>query len=101
MFSSSSRHVEPVAQSLVLQRLGGLCWQVRFFDCALRGVDEYSEEAEYDQANSVTAGLVQRAETPQWSGARDCTGRVGSEVSENLILTVDRLRLVGNEGGRV
>jgi hypothetical protein len=44
--------------------------QGRFFDCALRSVEEYSEEAEYDQPNSVTAGLVQRAEEPEWSRAR-------------------------------
>jgi hypothetical protein len=46
-------------------------------------------------------GLLQRAEDPGQSGARDCTGRLGGEVSGNRILAVDRLRLLVNEGAGI
>jgi hypothetical protein len=86
---------------LLLHRLCGWCWQARFFDCVLRSVEEYSEMADYDHLNSVTAGLAKRAEDPEWPGARDYTGRLGREVSENLILVVNRVGLLVNEGARI
>ena len=45
--------------------------------------------------------MVKRAEGPEWSGACDYTGRLGKEVSGNLILAVGRVRLLVNEGTRV
>jgi len=88
-------------KSLVLQRLCGWCWQARFFACAPRNVEKYSGKAGCDHLNSVTAALVQRAGEPEWPGARDYTGRLGREVSENLILAVDRVGLLVNEGARI
>jgi hypothetical protein len=52
MFSKKTRNYGIAMQRLVLQRLCGLCWQARFFDCALRSVEKYSEKAECDHLNS-------------------------------------------------
>jgi hypothetical protein len=38
---------------------------------------------------------------PEWPGARDYAGRLGREVSENLIPAVDRVRVLVNEGARI
>jgi|GEM_PF-6629131 len=45
-------------------------------------------------------GLVLLRRDPEWSGTRDYTGRLGREVSGNLVLAVDRVRLLVNEGAR-
>jgi len=52
MFAKKTRNYGIAMRSVVLQRLCGLCWQGRFFDCALRSVEEYSEIADYDHLNS-------------------------------------------------
>jgi hypothetical protein len=51
--------------------------------------------------HSKPSNPLQRAEDPEWQGARDYTARLGREVSENLILAVDGVRLLVNEGARI
>jgi hypothetical protein len=49
------------------------------------------------RATRAVAGEQSRS-GPKWSGARDYTGHLGREVTENLILAVDRARVLANEG---
>jgi hypothetical protein len=51
-------------------------------------------------SDPAVAGEESRSD-PERPGARDCTGRPGREASENLILAVDRVRLLADEGARV
>jgi hypothetical protein len=52
MFANKTRNYGIALQRLVLQRLRGSCWQTRFFDCALRSVEEYFGKAKCDRLNS-------------------------------------------------
>ena len=61
-FDKKTRNYGIAMRSLVLHRLYGWRRQAPSFDCALRSVEEYSEEAEFDQLNPAAPGLVKRAE---------------------------------------
>jgi putative transposase len=65
--SLGMKSVKQSSMSVVNQRRGtdGELWQPRFFDRALRTVEEYNEKVEYIHLNPVRAGLVSRPE--DWS----------------------------------
>ena len=73
--------------------------QPRFFDRAVRSVDEYYEKPEYIQLDPARAGLVKRTEDWPWSSVRDyTTGSLRTAVSANRILAVDGVLLPPDEG---
>ncbi len=79
----------------------GLLWQGRFFDRALRTVQEYHEKVEYIHRNPVTAGLVSRPEDWRWSSVRDYTGRVEGPAAMPSVLAMDRVRLPADMRTRI
>ena len=86
----------------------GPLWQGRFFDRALRTVEEYHETLEYIHWNPVKAGLVARPEDWRWSSVHGYSevrvaqslrfsnsaafGRLGP-VADNKIPVIDRVDL--------
>ena len=71
----------------------GRLWQPRFFDRALRTVEEYHEKVEYIHLNPVRAGLVSRPEDWPWSSVHDYTANVNHAPLTPSGLTVDRVLL--------
>ncbi len=82
----------------------GPLWQGRFFDRALRTVQEYHETLEYIHWNPVKAGLVSRPEDWPWSSVHGYAvaqslrransaafGAAGSVVKDMLV--IDRVDL--------
>jgi putative transposase len=55
------------------RRETGRLWQPRFFDRALRTVEEYNAKVEYIHWNPVKAGLVSRPEEWPWSSVHNYT----------------------------
>ncbi|MGH9448453.1 MAG: transposase, partial [Terriglobia bacterium] len=75
------------------RRETGRLWQPRFFDRALRTVEEYNAKVEYIHWNPVKAGLVSRPEEWAWSSVHDYTGSVQRPVVTPSGLAVDRVLL--------
>jgi putative transposase len=71
----------------------GLLWQPRFFDRALRTVQEYGEKVDYIHLNPVCAGLVERPEHWPWSSVHDYAGTVNHAPVVPTGLAVDRILL--------
>jgi REP element-mobilizing transposase RayT len=71
----------------------GVLPQGRFFDRALRTVNEYNEKVEYIHWNPVKAGLVKRPEDWKWSSLRDYTGSVQAPLGKRGPLPVERVLL--------
>jgi hypothetical protein len=65
----------------------GEVWQGRFFDRALRTVEEYSEKVEYIQLNPVRAGQVGRPQDGRWSSVNEYSGLGGAHAFEAVILS--------------
>src|SRR5262245_59840603 len=94
----------PVSISLVLEAIKdgatkrlnrsrlelGRLWQPRFFDRALRTVEENHEKVEYIHLNPVKAGLVSRPEEWPWSSVRDYRGNVNNAPVTPSRLAVNR-----------
>ena len=57
----------------------GELWQPRFFDRALRTVQEYNEKVEYIHLNPVRAGLLNRPEDWRWSSYNEYAGTSANE----------------------
>jgi putative transposase len=83
------------------RREWGLVWQPRFFDRAVRTVQEYHEKVEYIHLNAVGAGLVERAEDWPWSSLHDYTGSVQRPVATPSGLCIDRIMLPADERARM
>jgi hypothetical protein len=85
------------------QRRGtdGELWQPRFFDRALRSVDEYNEKLEYIHLNPVKAGLVSRPEDWGWSSYNEYAGMSPEEQKRRCGLIVDRVRLPSDPRARI
>ena len=79
----------------------GELWQARFFDRALRTVEEYNEKVEYIHLNPVKAGLVQRAEEWPWSSVREYSGSLQEESTHHPVLPIDRVLLPSDERTRI
>ena len=79
----------------------GLLWQPRYFDRALRTVEEYGEKVEYLHLNPVRAGLVERPEDWPWSSVHDYAGTVNHAPAIPTGLAVDRVVLPGDPRTRL
>ena len=79
----------------------GPLWQGRFFDRALRTVQEYHETLEYIHWNPVKAGLVVRPEDWRWSSVQDFAGNTAGPIVPNHILAVDRMDLPLDQRARI
>ena len=80
---------------------GGMLWQPRFFDRALRTMREYNEKVEYIHLNPVRAGLAKRADEWPWSSVHDYTGSVQRPVATPSGLEIDRVLLPADEHTRI
>jgi putative transposase len=83
------------------RRESGLLWQPRFFDRAVRTVQEYYEKVEYIHLNPVRAELVERAEDWPWSSVRDYAGNLSAVASGHRILPIDRILLPADARTRI
>lgn len=79
----------------------GPLWQGRFFDRALRTVQEYHETLEYIHWNPVKAGLVARPEDWRWSSVHEYAGHGPGTLADGHILTVDRIELPLDHRARI
>ena len=82
--SLAMKSVKQSLMSAVNQRRGaeGELWRPRFFDRALRTVQQYNEKVEYSHLNPVRAGLLSRAEDwsrPAGSSYNECAGMSADE----------------------
>ncbi len=80
---------------------GGVLFQGRFFDRALRTAKEYHEKVEYIHRNPVTAGLVKRPEDWKWSSVHDFAGSVNKPPGTESPIPVDRILLPSDERARI
>jgi putative transposase len=71
----------------------GPLFQSRFFDRALRTVQEYHETVEYIHRNPVRRGYVTRPEQWKWSSATEYAGVSSGEQLRECGLAIDRVRL--------
>jgi putative transposase len=85
------------------QRRGteGELWQARFFDRALRTVDEYNEKVEYIHRNPVRAGLVSRPQDWRWSSFNEYAGMSPAEQMQCCGLIIDRIRMPADPRTRI
>jgi REP element-mobilizing transposase RayT len=79
----------------------GLLWQPRFFDRAVRSVNEYHEKVRYIHENPVKAGLASRPEDWAWSSVHDYTGHVDVAAATTRILAIDRVVLPSDGRTRI
>ena len=79
----------------------GELWQSRFFDRALRTVQEYHEKVEYLHLNPVRAGLVRQPQDWRWSSFYEYSGGSTEEQKNLCGLTIDRVRLPSDPGTRI
>ena len=79
----------------------GELWQSRFFDRALRTVQEYNEKVEYIHLNPVKAGLVRRPQDWPWSSLKEYSGGSAEEQRRLCGLTIDRVRLPADHRTRI
>jgi len=79
----------------------GLLWQPRFFDRALRTVNEYGEKVAYIHQNPVKAGLVRRTEDWPWSSVREYGGTLREAATRHAVLAIDRVLLPADERTRI
>jgi putative transposase len=79
----------------------GELWQPRFFDRALRTVQEYSEKVEYIHLNPVKAGLVRRPQNWRWSSFNEYSGMSADEQKRRCDLIIDRVRMPSDARTRV
>ena len=92
------KSVKQSSMSAVNQRrdTDGELWQPRFFDRALRTVQEYNEKVEYIHLNPVRAGLVSRPEDwsrPAGSSYNEYASMSAEEQKRRCGLIVDRVRM--------
>jgi len=80
---------------------GGVLFQGRFFDRAIRTVKEYREKVEYMHLNPVKAGLVERPEEWKWSSVHDYTGTWQSAEGAGSPIPLDRIMLPGDPRTRL
>ena len=66
----------------------GQLWQPRFFDHALRTVQDYWEKVEYIHLNPVRRGLVARPEDWTWSSAAEYSGASPEEQRRRCGLVI-------------
>jgi len=79
----------------------GELWQGRFFDRALRTVEEYNEKVEYIHLNPVKAGLVRSAQDWRWSSANEYSGMSAAEQEQRCGLGIDRVNMPSDPKTRI
>jgi putative transposase len=79
----------------------GELWQSRFFDRALRTIEEYNEKVEYIHLNPVRTGLVRRPQDWPWSSFKEYAGGSAEEQKEVSGLTIDRVNLPADSRTRI
>jgi REP-associated tyrosine transposase len=79
----------------------GELWQGRFFDHALRTVQEYGATVDYIHLNPVRRGLVAMPESWTWSSAAEYSGVAPEEQQRRCGFTVDRVRLPADMKTRI
>jgi putative transposase len=101
--SLAMKSVKQSSMSAVNQRRGthGELWQPRFFDRALRTVEEYNEKVEYIHLNPVRAGLVSRPEDWRWSSYNEHAGMSADQQNKRCGLIVDRVRMPSDPHARI
>jgi hypothetical protein len=67
--------------------------QLRFFDRALRTVQEYNEKIQYIRLNPVRARLARHPEDWPWSSVHDYQGSLNCAPTTPSGLSVDRILL--------
>jgi len=89
------KSVKQSAMSGINRRRGaeGELWQPRFFDRALRTLQEYHEKVEYIHLNPVRAGLVAHPQDWRWSSFPEYAGLSPEEQRQHCGLTLDRIRM--------
>jgi putative transposase len=70
----------------------GALWQARFFDRALRTVNEYNEKVDYIHMNPVRAGLARHPHDWKWSSFNEYAGTSAQEQKRRCGLIIDRTR---------
>ena len=68
-------------------------WQERYFDHALRTVQDYAETVEYIHLNPVKRGLVNRPGDWKWSSYPEYAGVKAAEQERRCGLAIDRVPL--------
>ena len=93
--SLAIKSVKQSSMSAINRQRGaeGELWQARFFDRALRTVQEYNEKVEYIHLNPVKAGLVCRPQDWPWSSFNEYSGMSAEEQERLCGLAIDRVRL--------
>jgi len=76
-------------------------WQGRFFDRALRTVQEYNEKVEYLHLNPLRRGLVSRPQDWRWSSVLEYSGVDAGEQERRCGLAIDRVRLPAEPKARI
>jgi putative transposase len=79
----------------------GELWQPRFFDRALRTVQEYNEKVEYFHLNPVRAQLVSQSQDWVWSSFHEYAGISPEELVRRFGLIIDRVRLPADPRVRI
>jgi putative transposase len=79
----------------------GELWQPRFFDRALRTVNEYNEKVEYIHMNPVRAGLVRSPQDWAWSIFNEYAGMSAEEQKRRCGSVIDRVRMPSDSGTRI
>jgi hypothetical protein len=101
--SLAMKSVKQSSMTAVNQRRAteGELWQPRFFDRALRTVEEYNKKVEYIHLNPVRAGLVSRPEDWRWSSYNEYAGMSAEEQKRRYGLIVDRVRMPSDPRARI
>ena len=79
----------------------GELWQGRFFDRALRTVNEYHDKVEYIHLNPVKAGLASRSQDWRWSSVNEYSGMSAAEQIRRSGLIIDRVSLPSHLSARI
>lgn len=79
----------------------GRLWQGRFFDRALRTVQEYHETVECIHWNAVRRGLVVRPEEWPWSSVCEYGFEKRADPRHEPALRIDRVRMPADEKTRI
>jgi len=97
------KSVKQSSMSAVNKRRGteGELWQPRFFDRALRTVQEYNEKVECIHLKPVRAGLVSRPEDWRWSSYNEDAGISAEEQKKRCGLIVDRVTIPSDPRARI
>jgi len=101
--SLAIKSVKQSSMSAINQQRGteGEFWQSRFFDRALRTVQEFNEKVEYIHLNPVKAGLVRRPQDWPWSSFNEYSGGSAERQKQLCGLTIDRVRLPSDPRTRI